>query len=114
MTKLQKTFVTPEISGSFRTTLKELTLFANSEIKLTSDWVGRKLELQHLIVEIQDFNPDLIITSNKILVEQIMSSLVQSKILIIPVNRPFFESFFISQIFSIKSFLKSSHSKFCL
>ena len=107
MKKCSTLWISPEIRSSFAKTLKELVLFAGSQVTSTFDWVGWRPTDDEIIQKVIDYPPDLIITSDLVLADLLLEKCKASKVLLIP-NNAKNDAYFLAEIFHIKAFLSSS------
>lgn len=67
-------FITPEIPSSFSRSLKELSIFRDSDLVVTADWIGQDLDYKQIVSHVQRLLPTLIITSDKILAAKLQNT----------------------------------------
>lgn len=108
MLKGKKTFITPEIPNSFSCSLKELSIFKNSELIVTSDWVGHDLGHEEVLLHVQSLSPTLVITSDRILAGKIEYA---SKCKIFLIDEEY-QSMLQNWIFELKAFLVARNQVF--
>lgn len=104
----KKTFITPEIPSSFSQSLKELALFQDSDIITTADWVGHVFGNEELLSQINKVLPDLVITTDKVLVSIIHQS-SKCKIFLLTEGH---ENLVQLWVFQLKVFLNSQSQVF--